>query len=64
LEINPDHPLVRSLFLAQGSATGGDVAALVTEQLMDNALMAAGLMDDPRGMIPRLNSILASAVKQ
>merc|ERR1711998_197156 len=64
LEINPSHPLI--LKLSAASAIGGgkeDTAALVSEQLFDNALIAAGLIDDPRSMIGRLNDILAKAIE-
>ncbi len=34
------------------------VATVVPMQLFDNALVAAGLMDDPRSMLPRLTKLL------
>lgn len=34
------------------------MAGLVAEQLLDNCLMQAGLVEDPRYMIPRLNDLL------
>ena len=34
------------------------MAAMVAEQLYDNALVAAGLMDDARLMLPRINTML------
>ena len=58
LEVNPSHPIIVSLYRAQ-SGRGQDVATLVAEQVFDNALIAAGLVDDPRFMLPRLNDILA-----
>ena len=64
MEINPSHPLIISLSAA--FAIGGgkeDVAALVAAQLYDNALIAAGLVDDPRSMLSRLNNILVQAIK-
>lgn len=63
-EINPNHPLIVSIFKAKGAE--GDavtVAKLVTDQLFDNALIAAGLVDDPRSMLPRLNEILKNTLK-
>jgi HSP90 family molecular chaperone len=36
------------------AALAGEVAA----QIFDNALVAAGLMEDPRAMLTRLNSLL------
>jgi hypothetical protein len=32
-------------------------------QLLDNALVAAGLLDDPRSMLPRLNDILEASLR-
>ena len=64
LEINPSHPLVMKLSAA--SAVGGgkeEIAALVADQLFDNALIAAGLIDDPRSMLGRLNSILTKTIE-
>jgi TNF receptor-associated protein 1 len=39
-------------------------AALVAQQMFDNTLMAAGLLEDPRSMIPRLNDILLKTLHQ
>jgi TNF receptor-associated protein 1 len=55
-EINPAHPLVVRLdVMRQKDAT---LAASVAEQLLDNARMAAGLLEDPCVMLTRLNSLL------
>jgi molecular chaperone HtpG len=56
LEINPDHPmLVRLNTIRQSDAA---LAGEVAEQIFDNALVAAGLLEDPRAMLGRLNSLL------
>ncbi|KAJ3344286.1 TNF receptor-associated protein 1, mitochondrial [Gonapodya sp. JEL0774] len=39
-----------------------DRAKVVAEQIGDNALVAAGLLDDPRSMLKRLNSLLEMVV--
>lgn len=62
LEINPSHPLIVSLYAQKDDASSP--AALVAGQLFDNSLMSAGLLDDPRAMIPRLNNILLSTLKK
>jgi len=63
LEINPSHPLIHSLHGLKDDPNSRAVATLVAEQLLDNCLMAAGLVEDPRYMIPRLNDLLlATAV--
>jgi len=57
LEINPDHEIMRALAgLRNADPT---TAADVLEQVFDNARCAAGILDDPRTMLPRLNRILA-----
>lgn len=61
LEINPKHPIIKGLNTLR---TNDEILAkLITEQVYDNALAAAGLLDDPRLMVPRLNSLLLSAIK-
>jgi molecular chaperone HtpG len=56
LEINPDHEVMVKLndVRKTDAALAGDVAA----QLFDNALVAAGLLEDPRAMLTRINSLL------
>ena len=67
LEVNPKHPIIQGLNAARirgdEEAEAKRVASLVANQLMDNALVAAGLLDDPRSMLPRLNDILAASLK-
>ena len=56
LEINVKHPIVTGL--DQARRHNPPLAIKIAEQMFDNALTAAGLMDDPREMLPRLNSLL------
>ncbi len=60
LEINPAHPLVKGL--AALRMKDADFAALAVEQIYDNALIAAGLVTDPRGMVNRMYQILERAL--
>ena len=46
--------------LAALKTSDSDKAELVAEQLLDNALIAAGLLEDPSRMIARLNKLLES----
>jgi len=62
LEINPSHPLIVELFNAKDNVNRNPHT--IAEQLLDNALMAAGLIEDPRYMIPRLNNILLKSLKE
>jgi len=58
LEINPRHAVIKRL--AATRQTDADKAELVAEQLLDNALIAAGLLEDPSRMVARLNKLLES----
>jgi TNF receptor-associated protein 1 len=58
LEINPRHAVIRRLAATRDSAP--EKAKLVAEQILDNSLIAAGLLDDPTSMIQRLYKILES----
>lgn len=60
LSINPQHPII--VQLNQLKSTDSDLAAIVAQQIYDNASMAAGLMDDGRSMLPRLNQLLEKLV--
>jgi TNF receptor-associated protein 1 len=56
LEINPRHAVIKKL--AATRAADAERAELVAEQLLDNALLAAGLLEDPTRMVARLNKLL------
>jgi TNF receptor-associated protein 1 len=62
LHINPKHPIILGLATAKDSDP--NLANMIAEQLFDNALVAAGLMDDIRSMVPRLNDLIAKALKE
>ena len=56
LELNPRHAVIRRLH--EMHTANPDRAKLVAEQLLDNALIGAGLLDDPSAMVARLNKLL------
>ena len=56
LEINPDHAMI--VRLEKTRHTDKLLAEQVAEQIFDNALVSAGLLEDPRAMLARLNSLL------
>jgi TNF receptor-associated protein 1 len=58
LEINPRHAVIKRLAATQTSSP--EKAGLVAEQILDNALIAAGLFDDPTKMVARLYKLLES----
>ena len=60
LEVNPAHPVIIALHGLREA--NPELARVVTEQVLDNALVAAGLVDDPRAMLPRLNALLERLV--
>jgi TNF receptor-associated protein 1 len=56
LEINGSHPIITRLSSARESSP--ELAARVGAQLFSNALVSAGLLDDPRTMLPNVNALL------
>src|ERR1017187_7275794 len=58
LEINPSHAVIKRLSELRTAAP--EKAKLVAEQILDNALISAGLLDDASGMVKRLYKILES----
>ncbi|XP_018017641.1 heat shock protein 75 kDa, mitochondrial [Hyalella azteca] len=60
LEINPSHPVIVKLNKLRTS--NPDLAALVAKQLFSNALVIAGLVDDPRTVVTNMNALLEKAL--
>jgi molecular chaperone HtpG len=58
LEINPRHAVIARLAAAKTSSP--EKAQLVAEQILDNALISAGLLDDPSAMVKRMYKLLES----
>jgi molecular chaperone HtpG len=56
LQINPRHPLVKNL--AGLRESDGELASLISLQILDNARVAAGLLEDPSAMLQRNYEIL------
>lgn len=61
-EINPNHSLIKNLNTQKGS--NAELAKLIALQTFDNALVAAGLLEDPKDMVSRMYQILEQASKQ
>lgn len=59
LEINTRHPLIRKINALR--TTDEAFAGQLADQLADNAMLAAGLLLDPRAMVERLNKLLNKA---
>ncbi|XP_052375475.1 heat shock protein 75 kDa, mitochondrial-like [Oncorhynchus keta] len=62
LEINAGHDLIKKMHSLKESDSA--LAQLLLEQIYDNAMIAAGLNDDPRPMIARLNNLLTRALEK
>ncbi len=60
LEINPRHALIHQLSSAMTAQP--DTAEKVARQLVDNALISAGLMEDPREMVQRMYELMGAAL--
>jgi molecular chaperone HtpG len=60
LEINPRHPLVKKL--AEAKDANPELAKLVALQLLDNSLIAAGLLEDARDTVSRMNTLMEKAM--
>jgi molecular chaperone HtpG len=56
LEINPGHPIIARL--DQMRQKDAVLAGQVAEQILDNARVAAGVLEDPRTMLKRMNQLL------
>jgi len=56
LEVNPRHVIIMSL--QKQRERDPQLAAKVAEQILDNSRVAAGLLEDPRAMLARLNELL------
>jgi len=56
LEINPRHVIIMGL--QKQREKDPQLAAKVAEQILDNTRVAAGLLEDPRMMLARLNELL------
>ena len=60
LEINPGHKLLKSLESARESKP--ELAKLIAEQIADNALLSAGLLEEGRNMVSRVYEIMQQSL--
>lgn len=61
VEINPNHEIIVGMNSLRD--TDPILAQVLAEQVFDNCLVAAGLLDDGRSMLPRLNDLMLCVVK-
>ena len=62
LEINIEHPIMKKL--SEMKTSNPKLATLVTEQLFANAMVSAGLVDDPRTILKNMNELLSMALEK
>ncbi|NXG07998.1 TRAP1 protein, partial [Sakesphorus luctuosus] len=62
LEINTGHTLIKKLNELKDSQP--DLAQLLLDQIYENAMIAAGLNEDPRPMVSRLNELLTKILEK
>jgi TNF receptor-associated protein 1 len=64
LEINTKHPILITLkeLINKSDMESRQLAQLVVEQIFDDALIQADLMENPTSMIPRLNKLMETAL--
>lgn len=64
LELNRGHDLIAGLAARFAAQPDDPVATAVVEQLYDNALLLEGVHPGPTGMVPRIQQLMAAAVRQ
>ncbi|XP_068146614.1 heat shock protein 75 kDa, mitochondrial [Drosophila tropicalis] len=62
LEINPKHPIIKKLNSLRVSDP--ELAQLITKQLFANAMVGAGLAEDPRMLLTNMNNLLTKALEK
>lgn len=62
LEINPDHPIMAKL--AQLRSSEPELARKLAQQVFGNAMVTAGLVDDPRKVTSELNDLLTALLQK
>ena len=61
-EFNPRHPMIVKL---EGMRLKNpDLAGQIAEQVLDNARISAGMLEDPRAMLKRINGLMEELLKK
>ena len=60
IELNPRHDLIKKLQEVRQSQP--DLAIMVAEQIVDNALLSAGLLDESKNMVNRVYDIMLKSL--
>ena len=64
LEINPEHTIIRSINALRQSDAHSDIAEAAAQQVFDSALIQAGLLDDPRDVLPNWNKVFGGLLEK
>ncbi|MGC9327632.1 MAG: molecular chaperone HtpG [Candidatus Hinthialibacter sp.] len=62
LEINLKHPILIQLYQLKKQGEGESFLKMIVDHIYDNAMIEAGLMDDPRTMVKRNYELLEKAI--
>jgi len=62
VQVNSRHPIIVALNDLRKEPSRADLAREAVAQIFDNALIQAGLIDDSRSMVPRINKLLEHAL--
>ena len=60
IELNPNHELIQKLESSREDQP--ELAKMIAEQLTDNALLSAGLLDKSKGMVERVHDIMLKSL--
>ena len=60
LEVNPRHALIKRLESLRHDQP--ELSALVAQQLADQALLSAGLIENPQALVKRMNDLLQRVI--
>lgn len=58
LEVNPRHPIMLKLAETKDQEDQAQTAQLIAEQVLDNALLSAGLLEDPQRIVARTQKLM------
>lgn len=61
LELNPDHPIIERLGEMEDEQP---IAEMVIEQIFESALLIEGIHPDPASMLPRIQKLMESALRE
>ena len=60
IELNPNHELIQKLESSREDQP--ELAKMIAEQITDNALLSAGLLDKSKGMVDRVHDIMLKSL--